>query len=433
MREVASPSHASTIAEFAEGARAIVSAENVRAATPQESVAGVQPQLVVAPSNEQELARVLQLANRAGLAVTPRGSGTKLAWGNPPKRADVVLSTARLNRIVEHAWADLTVTVEAGCTIQTLQNALALHGQRLALDALWHDRATVGGVLSTNDSGALRLRFGALRDLVIGITLALPDGTLAKSGGKVVKNVAGYDLPKLATGALGTLGVITRAVFRLHPAPKEPRTISFATRDFADAQRLLLAIQDSRLAHSALQVRSAESAAPHIDTLFEATEAGLAAQIEQLRAIFAPATVTESAADVWNARQAIFGNDESRASESAYAIAKLSVLPTQIADTLSKLASKCAGTVRWSAVIQATGLGCIRLQGAAERIVHILTDIRAGIELGGGSLGIAHRHAAIPTLDAWGATGDALPLMRAVKQQFDPAATLNPGRFVGGI
>jgi glycolate oxidase FAD binding subunit len=433
MREVASPSPAAGIAEFAEGARAIVSAENVRAAGPHESIAGVQPQLVVAPGDEQELVRVLQLANSAGLAVAPRGGGTKLAWGNPPKRADVVLSTARLNRIVEHAWADLTVTVEAGCTIQALQNALAVHGQRLALDALWPDRATVGGVLSTNDSGGLRLRFGALRDLVIGITLALPDGTIAKSGGKVVKNVAGYDLPKLATGALGTLGVITRAVFRLHPAPKEVRTISFGTRDFTDAQRLLLAIQDSRLAHSALQVRCVENPAPHIDTLFEATEAGRAAQVEQLRAIAAPTPVTESAAGVWNARQAIYGNDESRNSESPYAIAKISVLPTQIAEALSTLASECASAVRWSTVIQATGIGCIRLQGDAERIGKVLSQLRASIEQAVGSLTIAHRHSTIPSLDAWGATGDALPLMRTVKQQFDPAATLNPGRFVGGI
>ena len=433
MREVASTSPAAAIAEFAEAARAIVSRENVRAATPQESVAGLQPQLVVAPGDEQELARVLQLANGAGLAVTPRGGGTKLAWGNPPRRADVVLSTTRLNRIVEHAWADLTVTVEAGCTMETLQNALALHGQRLALDPLWPDRATVGGVLSTNDSGVLRLRFGALRDLIIGITLVLPDGTIAKSGGKVVKNVAGYDLPKLATGALGTLGVITRAVFRLHPAPKEARTISFAARDFADAQRLLLAIQDSRLAHSALQVRCAENAAPHIDTLFEATEAGLAAQIEQLRAISVPTPVTESGADVWNARQAIYGDDESRGTGSPYAIAKISILPAHIAETLSTLASKCASAVHWSTVIQATGIGCIRLQGDAERIGKVLAELRTSIEQAGGSLTVAHRHSTIPSLDAWGATGDALPLMRVIKQQFDPAATLNPGRFVGGI
>ena len=117
---------------------------------------------------------------------------------------------------MEHAWADLTVTVEAGCTIAELQRTLAQHGQRLAMDPLWPERATIGGILATNDSGALRLGYGSLRDLIIGITLALADGTVASSGGKVVKNVAGYDLPKLATGSLGTLGVITQR--RVPPA-----------------------------------------------------------------------------------------------------------------------------------------------------------------------------------------------------------------------
>src|SRR5213083_506676 len=251
---------------------AIVGNENVHAATAADAVAGVQPKLVIEPGAERELAEILRLSNEAGLAVIPRGNGTKFGWGNPPARADLVLSTARLNEIIEHAWADLTVTVEAGCTIQRLQETLAEHGQRLALDPLWPEKATIGGVLSANDSGALRLRFGALRDLIIGATIALADGTLASSGGKVVKNVAGYDLPKLVTGALGTLGVITRAVFRLHPLPKDMRTLSCVAGNLDDAQRLLLAIQDSQLAHSALQLRYAEDAASQLDILFEATE-----------------------------------------------------------------------------------------------------------------------------------------------------------------
>jgi len=184
-------------------------------ATADDAVSAMLPQFVAEPDNENQLASALSLANEAGMTVVPRGGATKLDWGNPPKKVNLILSTARLNRIVEHAWADLTVTAEAGCTLQSLQHTLAQHGQRLAFDGLWPERVTIGGVLSANDSGALRLRFGALRDLIIGVTIALPDGTLASSGGKVVKNVAGYDLPKLVTGALGTLGVITRAVFRL--------------------------------------------------------------------------------------------------------------------------------------------------------------------------------------------------------------------------
>jgi glycolate oxidase FAD binding subunit len=180
--------------------RAAIGSQDLREATDGDMVSGVRPQFVAEPGNERQLAALLAAANEAGIAVVPRGGGTKLDWGNPPKRAEVILSIARLNRILEHAWADLTVTAEAGCTLQTLQNTLAQQGQRLACDCLWPEHATIGGVLSANDSGALRLRFGALRDLIIGVTLALADGTLASSGGKVVKNVAGYDLPKLATG-----------------------------------------------------------------------------------------------------------------------------------------------------------------------------------------------------------------------------------------
>src|SRR5881409_2217873 len=232
---------------------ALLGPEHVRPASPADAVSGVRPKLVVDPGTEKELAEVLRLSNEAGLAVIPRGNGTKLGWGNPPTRADLILSTTRLNEIIEHAWADLTVTVEAGCTIQRLQETLAQHGQRLALDPLWPEKATIGGVLSANDSGALRLRFGALRDLIIRATIALADGTLASSGGKVVKNVAGYDLPKLVTGALGTLGVITRAVFRLHPLPRHSRSFTISVSNPREAQQIILAIQDSKLAHVALQ------------------------------------------------------------------------------------------------------------------------------------------------------------------------------------
>ena len=159
--------------------------QNLRAAVIGDSVCSVQPQFVAQPENEEQLASLLSCVNETGVAVIPRGGGTKLDWGNPPKRADVILSTTRLNQVLEHAWADLTVTVQAGCSVQTLQNTLAQRGQRLACDCLWPERSTVGGLLSTNDSGALRLRFGALRDLIIGVTLALSNGTLASSGGNM--------------------------------------------------------------------------------------------------------------------------------------------------------------------------------------------------------------------------------------------------------
>src|SRR5919109_5514446 len=206
--------------------RAIVGEAHVRAASVEDAVDGLRPQVIIETANADEVSKVLKTATDVGVQVIPRGGGTKLGWGNRPRAAQVIISTSRLKRVVEHAWGDMTATVEAGCTVQQFQQTLAEHGQLLALDPLWPEKATIGGILSTNDSGPLRIRFGSLRDLIIGITLVLPDGTIAKSGGKVVKNVAGYDLPKLATGALGTLAVITDAVFRLHPVFPETRSLS---------------------------------------------------------------------------------------------------------------------------------------------------------------------------------------------------------------
>jgi glycolate oxidase FAD binding subunit len=416
---------------FEEGLRAIVTPKFVRRASADDSVAGVSAQLVAEPGTEQELANVLKLAEDAGLAVIPRGGRTKLAWGNAPARADLILSTARLNRILEHAWADLTVTVEAGCTINMLQQTLAKHGQRLALDALWPEQATVGGVLSTNDSGALRLRFGSLRDVIIGATLALPDGTLASSGGKVVKNVAGYDLSKLATGALGTLGVITRAVFRVHPHPKETCTLTCTCDDVAEAQRLMLAVQDSKLAHSALQIRCGGNAQPQVDVLFEATQAGLAAQTAQLRSLGENKHFDDSTSGAWNARQELYSTAKLDAANSS--IAKFSTLPAQIASTIEMLAGLCVDGVRWNAVVQATGIGCARMEGEPLAMQAALLSFRANLESKKGSLVVHQPPATASRVETWGDGGDALPLMRAVKRQMDPKNTLNPGRFVGGI
>ena len=401
-----------------------------RTATPADAVASLQPKLVVEPGTEQELAEILRLANEAGLAVIPRGGATKLGWGNPPARADLILSTARLTEIIEHAWADLTVTVEAGCTIQRLQETLAQHGQRLALDPLWPGKATVGGVLSTNDSGTLRLRFGALRDLIIGVTIALPDGTLASSGGKVVKNVAGYDLPKLVTGALGTLGVITRAVFRLHPLPRNKRSFSVSARDGAEMQQFVLAVQSSKLAHTSLQSRFADDAPPVTDILFEGTEAGLAAQEMQLRKLSALASISEAPTSTWTAREELWAS----ADPATTAIAKISILPATLGRTMEqvKRAAK-QHELRWKSLMYATGLGWLRLEGKADSLSDALRTLRGGLQGQGGSLVLLHRPEKMTAFDAWGDPGDALPLMKAVKQQLDPKSCLNPGRFVGGI
>ncbi|HYL61960.1 MAG TPA: FAD-binding oxidoreductase [Candidatus Methylomirabilis sp.] len=405
--------------------RAILAPDSIRAASPADVVCGLQPQLVLEPARESELAAALRLANDAGLAVIPRGGGTKLGWGNSPSRADVMVSTKRLDKIIEHVWADLTVTVEAGCTIQSLQAALGRHNQRLAIDPLWPERATVGGILSTNDCGSLRLRFGALRDLIIGVTIALADGTLASSGGKVVKNVAGYDLPKLVTGAFGTLGVITRAVFRLHSLPRYTKTLTITPSNLEATQRLILAVQGSQLAHTAFQVRLAADAGPLIDILFEGTKEGVAAQESQLRRLAANATTAESSDDVWRTSQQFWGSPDS------CAVAKITSLPAAIGRTAEIVQRVTqAQNVRWKLAMQAIGIGCLSLEAPLESLHSSLLELRRQVESNGGSLTVLHRPAALPTLDAWGNFGDALPLMRAVKDKFDAKNTLNPGRLL---
>jgi glycolate oxidase FAD binding subunit len=235
-----------------------------------------------------------------------------------------------------------------------------------------------------------------MRDLIIGVTLVLADGTIAKSGGQVVKNVAGYDLPKLATGGLGTLGVITRAVFRLHPLPRNIRTLTITVNDSDAMQRVVLAILSAQLAPAAVQARNG-----HVDILLEGTLDGIAAQESAIKEF---GMVREGSPEVWKAREELWGEGT---------VVKFTTLP-------SRLAAATASFSRF--VIQATGIGYARFDGDLEQL-------RAAMEQDGGSLTILG-----PTkLDAWGSPGDALPLMRAVKEQFDPKGTLNPGRFVGGI
>jgi glycolate oxidase FAD binding subunit len=326
----------------------------------------------------------------------------------------------------------MTTTVEAGCTLAQLQQTLAEHGQRLALDPPWPDKATIGGILATNDSGALRIRFGSLRDLIIGITLALADGTLAKSGGKVVKNVAGYDLPKLATGSLGTLGIITQAIFRLHPIPRESRSLSFATPDNAAMNALVLAILDSQLVPTGVQVRAASSSPPEIDLRFEGTAAGCEAQVDQAVRLAAGCGQIEAPADVWNAPAALWGGAEPSV------VCKFTLLPASMGTFFDKVREVTErARLQWWLVAQAVGAGLLHLGGdgaAADISPSAIAELRQGLEARGGSLVVLRGPSEMKSkLDVWGSTGDALLVMKSIKAQFDPAGVLNPGRFVGGI
>ena len=454
---------------------AVLGQEHLRAATAADAVDGVVPRMVAEPGTAEELARCLRWARGAGLKVTPRGGGTKLGWGNPPAACDLLLSTARLDRVREHAWADMTVIADAGCRVADLQRTLAEHGQHLALDPLWPERATIGGILSTNDSGTLRLRYGSLRDLVIGITVALPDGTLARSGGKVVKNVAGYDLAKLFTGALGTLGVIVQAIFRLHPLPRETRSLTFSGTPAA-LEQLLLAILAARLTPLGLQLRAAPGGA-HLDVRFDGTAAGILAQIDQIdqvaqvaqvRQLAAPVSAAADApADIWTSHQAIWEGAAGVDAAAPALVARLSVLPARIAAVCALVERAAAArSLAWRMVMQGVGAGYLRLAGnegdePALRATFLelreelagmgatkpgeapsVRSARSAQSTGGmgGSGGMGGTLVALGCplavkrgLDVWGPAADTQPLMVRIKQRFDPDGTLSPGRFLGGI
>jgi glycolate oxidase FAD binding subunit len=420
--------------------RAMIAEGAVRKGDTADAVCGMVPELYVEPANDAELSRVMEYARRENLQVAPRGGGTKLDWGTAPAAIDLMISTAKFGRILEYAPDDMTVTVEAGVSIARLQAELAAHGQRLALDCLWPQRATVGGIVASNDSGALRLRYGGVRDLIIGITAVLADGTIATSGGKVVKNVAGYDLPKLMTGALGTLGVITRAVFRLHPLPQSSRTLSFSFRNSESANDFMLAITDSIAVPTGLQMRVEASGKIEVDVRIDGIAASVAAQSEIVSKLAGGVKPAEIAGDPWQAREQICNpvgaksGAASGATGVAASVMKLSVLPAQLGATAEFVREELA-SAEWSLLMHSTGLAWLRADATdCAQIADFITALREYVAPNGGTAVLLKAPAALrQRVDVWGETNTALRLMKRIKQQFDPSGILNRGRFVGGI
>jgi len=417
-------------ATSAQELRAIVPKGELRQGKSEDAVCGVVPALYVEPADEAELAQVLAYANRARMRLVLRGHGSKLDWGTAPLAADLLVSTARFARILEHAPGDMTITVEAGVTIAEIQSAVSPHRQRLALDPLWPGRATVGGVIATNDSGALRLRYGGVRDLIIGITVVLPDGTVAKSGGKVVKNVAGYDLPKLMSGALGTLGIITRAVFRLHPLPTSSQTLTFSFMDLEAANQFMLAIADSIVVPTGLQMRTGAAGNVEVDVRIDGIAAGIAAQTDTVCKLAGSTNPSPPEADPWQARERLW-----HAAGSAN-IFKLSVLPTHLSTTAEFVREALGTNAQWTLLMHSTGLAWLRADAAGGvPIAVFIAALRSFLQPTGGSVVLLKAPPSLrqKSVDLWGNAGDALPLMKRIKEQFDPHGILNPGRFVGGI
>lgn len=390
--------------------------------------------IVAAPRDTEQVAEVMRFAHANSLAVMPSGGSTKLGWGNPVS-ADVELSMECLSEVKEHAWQDMTCTVQAGCHWGEMQARLRQHGQMVALDPLWPERATVGGVVATNDSGALRLKYGGLRDLIIGMTIVLADGTIARTGGKVVKNVAGYDLHKLMTGSFGTLGMIAEVNFRLHPAEEHARTWTAAASGTAPSDvslfaKPLLAMMDSQITPSCVQLRVAGRECGQecaLDVRIAARPECLGEYADRIGRNCDTLAADESDHGVWQARQRLFEDRDS-------VVLKVSVLPGEICPVLSELQRWASDKIDMSAVACATGLMTVSMKPATEAVMTIIARLRTRVGSAGGSVVALHVPDALRgRIDVWGPDPDALPLMREIKRRFDPGRILNPGRFVGSI
>jgi len=373
-----------------------------------------------APASYEDAARLLGRCADSGLRVRIAGRGTKAGWGNPVEGPDVELSTASLDRIVEHNAGDLTAVLQAGVKLADARDAFAEAGQMLALDPPLgaHGAATIGGVVATGDSGPLRHRYGAARDLVLGVAVALPDGSVARAGGKVIKNVAGYDLAKLFAGSFGTLGAIVEVAVRLHPLRE---TVSAAgTAD--DPDRVVAAA--SRLAHAQLEAHA-------LDLAWREGQGGVLARFAGSRAGTEAREAATLLADA-GLESAVL-DDDARAWEQQR-IAQRGELVVRVSTTQSRLADviRAAEAEGGSMIARAAlGLAWVSLPPgeAAATVWRLRTALApdACVVLDAPPDERAALH-------AWGPVDKSLlKLMQRTKHRFDPECVCNPGVFAGGI
>jgi glycolate oxidase FAD binding subunit len=362
----------------------------------------------------QDVAATLRTAAEDGRGVRIRGGGTKAGWGRPVE-PDADLATGGLDEIVEHNVADLTAVLQAGVPLARAQEAFAQAGQTLAVDPP-DDGATVGGVVATGDSGPIRHRYGAVRDLVVGVRVALPDGSVARAGGKVIKNVAGYDLPKLMSGAFGTLGVIVEVSVRLHPRPTTSVTVVGRGDDPA-----ALVAGASVLAHLPLEAEA-------LDLRWDGDEGAVLVQCTGLsapdRAAGATEALTRAGLDastvdddgVWEAQRR--GQRSACAEE---AVLRVSTTQQGLASVLAeghRVVARAALGLAW-VTVPADADAVQALRAAVAPAPAVLLDAPPGLRA---------------AVDPWGPVDPrTLALMGRVKERFDPRGTCNPGLFVGGL
>jgi len=401
-------------------------------ATEADAVDSMPARWVAVPVSTEETAAVMRVAADHDLAVVVRGSGTKLTWGARPERVDLVLDTTRMDAVVEHASGDLIVAVGAGRRLDDLQTGIVGSGQWLAVDPT--RRGTVGGLIATAATGPTRLLHGPVRDLLIGVTVVRADGVVAHAGGKVVKNVAGYDIGKLLTGSLGTLGVITQAVFRLHPLPEARRWVSVPvtqsdrSRAPFDIHTLVQQVVHSQLVPTAVELDRPASGSVTLCLLLEGFPPGVESRTAQaLDLMGVGATAGDNAPGWWGAEPLVGGE----------VLLKLTHEIAGLAHLLTALDDVCAATgltahLRGSVAVGAVTVG---LAGAvdADTLARCVAGLRERAPSFGGTVVVLEAPGELKAdLDVWGPVG-GLQLMHAVKRQFDPERRLAPGRFVGGI
>ena len=391
-------------------------------------VDGARPVLAARPTTPDQVAAILRDASERGFAVVPQGGRSALLLGRPLARYELALDTTALTSVIEYAPDDLTITVEAGLTLRSLQAVLGEHGQYLSVDPPPDDRVTVGGLLATARSGAWRGHLPAARDLVLGMTVAMADGALATSGGRVVKNVSGFDLHRLHTGALGALGVIVGASFKVAPEPASHHSTVLHCRSIAEAGMLALGIWDRNLAIRAITVLG-PAAAEAIGLTAQPSVLVEFAGVEEATTHSAVRTAElarESVARVESADDSLWTKLRALGGESPDAVVgRASVPTTAVASFVEQAESH--GFAAWGHI--AAGAVWMR---STEAGAQQLSELRAGAEAVQGFLQIESAPRSVrDQLDPFGET--ERELVRALKARFDAIGTINPGRWMAGV
>lgn len=404
---------------------------------------GRTPMAAVFPNTVEEVSAVLALASDAAMPVTPWGGGTAVNVGAPPARPGIVLGLRRMDGLLEHEPGDLTATAQAGMTMQALQAALGARGQWLSLDPPDAGVATLGGVLSANASGPRRHLYGTARDLLIGVTVVCADGSVIHGGGKVVKNVAGYDLPKLFIGAFGSLGVIVEATVKLRPRADQERLVAARFGCLKDCGLAARAVMASDLIPSALDLLDVEALAllgldgdrPALVVGFDGLPDQVAWQRAELARLAADGggELTDLPEEAWAklaaaARQPL---------ADAAALMRFSVLPARVAEVIERAGTTARALGLRAAFSAHAGVGAVSGAlgvGAADRVVSALRDWRDAAHAAGGHAVVEAAPLAVKeVLSVWDQPGAAFRIMQRIKTQLDPKGILNPGRFVGGL